>query len=527
MSLGLRLDWTLLLENSRNSYLEYHQNNKYLFINLYTMVSNPDIESLVSLLKVAEELLFSFPMPQDVVSKYEFIRTKTFNKCHLPNNSSHIKRLQLEAHSKLDKESSTVINTSTLDLKDPDVQSRIQNYSNFIQKLFSTLERCTKIINQANLTCSQILNPDHSTNAFNINQLDLPSLSLSYSESELDPVHDSYKKSLSASEVKLFNTLTQISEIFESNSSYIKKLELETRENSSFLSKNNAELLEKNRILQEKFNKERLEADRKIKELREEVLLSKNLSLNDVRKAQNREIEKIMKERDMFQEESERLRDQLESVSSTLQQEINSLHEEFERSTQELSQSYSQKLKESEKKYLGKIESLEKTLYYKEKELSSELEEQAENNEKIIKKLEKDLNFYKNNSESLQACLDAIKEIAQRIYKRFTEHPVEFQDYAQGVTKQVEYLDRVIEKLSTDNNWLVDRISELNGENESLKKSLKESRLQETLNDLETSASVLKNFEQSRKNLKKKFSESAIPFPDTYSKLVHKYNNLS
>lgn len=491
------------------------------------MVSNPDIESLVSLLKVAEELLFSFPLPQEMVTKYEMIRGKTLSKCHIPNNSSHIKRLQLDAHSKQEKDSSRIINISALDIKDPYAQSKLQQFSNFIQKLLSSLERCIKVFNQANNICDQILNPELPSSPLNINHLNLPSFSSNFSESEFDPLFDSYKRNLNTSEQGLINTLSGLAQRFQSNLLYIHKLELETRENSSFLSKNNAELLEKNRILQEKFNKDRLEFEKTIKELREEVLLSKNNSLNDVRKAQVREIEKIMKERDMFQEESERLRDQLESVSSTLQQEIRSLHEEFEKSTQELSQSCSLKLKNSEKKYLGKIDSLEKNLYYKEKELLSQIQEQNENNTKTVQVLENDLNYYKNNSESLQTCLDSILDIVTRIHKRFGEHPIDYKDYSGALIKQVEYLDQVIEKLSADNNWLVDRISELNKENESLKRSLRDSRLQETLNELETSASVLKNFEESRKNLKKKFSESSIPFPDTYSKLVHKYSNLS
>ena len=41
-------------------------------------------ESLLKLLTIAEELLFSFELPSDVVCKYESIRIKTFKRCKIP-----------------------------------------------------------------------------------------------------------------------------------------------------------------------------------------------------------------------------------------------------------------------------------------------------------------------------------------------------------------------------------------------------------------------------------------------------------
>lgn len=41
-------------------------------------------ESLLRLLSITEELLFSFAVPSDVVCKYESIRKKTFERCKIP-----------------------------------------------------------------------------------------------------------------------------------------------------------------------------------------------------------------------------------------------------------------------------------------------------------------------------------------------------------------------------------------------------------------------------------------------------------
>ena len=65
-----------------------------------------DSEALANLLEVAEgnsqlELLFSFPLPYDVVVKYELMREKTFKKVGLPHTSSKLWRLQNEANRKL------------------------------------------------------------------------------------------------------------------------------------------------------------------------------------------------------------------------------------------------------------------------------------------------------------------------------------------------------------------------------------------------------------------------------------------
>ena len=145
----------------------------------------------------------------------------------------------------------------------------------------------------------------------------------------------------------------------------------------------------------------------------------------DVRKAQIREIEKIMQERDMFQDESERLKEQLDSVSFALQKELRNVHEDYDKTSQEMMQNFAYKLKESENKHVQKIESLEKKLYYKEKEFKDQVEKIDLEGQAEIKRLNKDLNYFKNNSESLQNLIDNVRVIAERIYKRFSDEPVE------------------------------------------------------------------------------------------------------
>lgn len=58
----------------------------------------PEVRSLHNLLKVTEELLFSFPLSADLVRKYEMLREGAFMKAGLIHSASKIRRMQKEAH---------------------------------------------------------------------------------------------------------------------------------------------------------------------------------------------------------------------------------------------------------------------------------------------------------------------------------------------------------------------------------------------------------------------------------------------
>ena len=63
-----------------------------------TRVTLPEVRSLHNLLKVTEELLFSFPLSADLVRKYEMLREGAFLKAGLIHSASKIRRMQKEAH---------------------------------------------------------------------------------------------------------------------------------------------------------------------------------------------------------------------------------------------------------------------------------------------------------------------------------------------------------------------------------------------------------------------------------------------
>jgi hypothetical protein len=484
------------------------------------MSSFQDFDGVVSLLKVAEQLLFSFPLPNEVVNKYEFIRNKTFAKCRIPCNSSHIRRLQIEAHSKAEKDSK-VINASTFEYKDVDSQNRLQQAGLFIQKLIGLIEKCASMQEFAARLCESMINPTEKTVALP-RTTDCPSFDIY--ESDMEAVIESYKKSVGTSEQILQEKLRQLGDFISSKTVYIKKLESEVLEGSKDLTLTSEDLTTKYRLLQEKCLKERNDYEKRIKELREEVMISKNASLTEARKMQNKEVERIIHERDLYQEEVEHLRLELSNVSESLQREVQSLHEDYEKTVQELTHKLSYQSKELETELQEKIESLEQTLYYREKELIEKNEQLRDEREKMVSELRKDLNFYKNNAEAGENCIEMIRSVAERIYKRYCEKPLETTDLMGTLMGQIEFLDQVIHKQAEDNAWLVDRLSEVNKENEGLRKTLKNVQSQQTLKELDASAIVLKSFEASRNKLKQQLTESTVQFPDTYSKLLHKYS---
>lgn len=489
-----------------------------------------DFEGLLGLLKIAEELLFSFPLPAEVIKKYEFLRTKTFTKCRIPYNGSHIKRLQLEALSKLDKDTEKVINTSALEFKDIDLQNKLQQITLNTQKLANVIEKLFKLNEQIIYTCSGILNNEMGTEkkTKNVSKLlELPLKPFDVYENDIEAMAENYKKTLAQNEILILNKLQAIDEEFHSKTIYIKKLEQDLNENTNELNKTQSEIMEKYNQLQDKYVKEKNEYEKKIKEYKEEMQLSKTSSLNEARRAQMKEIDKIIQEKDMYQEQSEALRRQLDDVSSALQIELKNMHEDYEKSTQELTQSLTNKNKEIETSLRYKIEVLEKTLLYREKELMDEINKLKKSNFDLTEKMTSEISFYKNNSESLQNCFECISGVLEKVYKQHSDKNIEPGDMSNTLMRQIEFLDLAIEKLSKDNSWLVERISEVGKENETLKKEVNKCKAQETILEIGASNKVLQNFEASRSKLKQKISESIKQFPDTYSKLAYKYNNIN
>lgn len=120
-----------------------------------------------------------------------------------------------------------------------------------------------------------------------------------------------------------------------------------------------------------------------------------------------------------------------------------------------------------------------------------------------------------------------MQSVLSKVYKRYSDKLEDFGDVTNTIIKQIEFFDLILNKLTTDNAWLVDRLSEIGKENELIKKAMKAAAVKETIDELDASASVLKNFEKSRDKLKQTLNESANQFPNTYSKLAHKYNNFS
>ena len=363
------------------------------------MQKNQNIDSLLSLLKVAEELLFSFPLPSEVITKYEFIRGKAFAKCQIPYNGSHIKRLQIEALSKLDKESEKIIHNSVLDFKDVELQSKLQQSSLNTQHLLSLLEKCIKIIDQTTLNCSYLTTQDLvSENLISKSKIfDFPYKRYDLDDQEMEILIENYKKTITQSETNLLNKLEFLEDTLKTKNNYIKKLELEISEEKTVLSKEKTDIKEDYENLKLKYNNERNEFKAKVKELREEVLLCKGSILNDARKAQLKDIEKLMQERDMYKDQSQSLDLELERVKFILQEEIKNLHEEYEKNIEEITQSLLSKNRDIEVSLNEKIDSLEKTLFFGEKEFAEKLDNKIKETGYKINELEQNLKFYKTS----------------------------------------------------------------------------------------------------------------------------------
>lgn len=115
-----------------------------------------DSEALANLLEVAEgniqlELLFSFPLPYDVVVKYELMREKTFKKVGLPHTSSKLWRLQNEANRKLKpkiKQEEQEINTHEYVERLSISHEMTLKYARLVEESVQSLEKLSSKLSQ-------------------------------------------------------------------------------------------------------------------------------------------------------------------------------------------------------------------------------------------------------------------------------------------------------------------------------------------------------------------------------------------
>lgn len=248
----------------------------------------------------------------------------------------------------------------------------------------------------------------------------------------------------------------------------------------------------------------------------------------------------------------------LEQQIDTIQLQHQSKESEMQAKLQEITIKCDLQMAEFEKYRGAKLESSEyneklreenKILSYQISHLKTTIDELARN-EKIISekytneiaRLQEEIDSYKrvlkiqdNNDDLLEECeyfksthkkhteiLLAIREITQNVFIKYGSIQSEWNDphwkseidnckgeYGEMLV-EIEFLCYMIVKLTSDNNWLVDRLAELGREIHKLRKdgrSLTPNKVkEEVISDLKAASNALKEFEEARNKLMSQFS---------------------
>lgn len=172
---------------------------------------------------------------------------------------------------------------------------------------------------------------------------------------------------------------------------------------------------------------------------------------------------------------------------------------------------------------------------YKQKEVDN-----IDNIHEFIKNLQIELDSEKSINDSLLKSFELINEVITSIFNKFSqEEDLEFshkrleimnayKDYNNAeLVIQAVFLDHLIQKLGSDNNWLIERLGELQKDNENLKNSGE--MYANMKNNFINTSQVFKEFADARDKLRNQFETSIIEQANsqkpenTFKKLFQKY----
>lgn len=183
----------------------------------------PNIEGLYHLITIAEEMLFSFPLPSDLVKKYEYLRDQTYQKAGIDDCSSKLWALQSEAHAKA-KFKTPRPDPLEMDLRDTDYRHILEisrkttvNFSQLLEssnQLFEKIkEKLISIIENFGLDPKQSNFIDFF---IRISKLDMDSYSTSWIllENEAEKCIQKFSRKLNDHETIIFELINKAAEQF-------------------------------------------------------------------------------------------------------------------------------------------------------------------------------------------------------------------------------------------------------------------------------------------------------------------------
>ena len=436
------------------------------------------IDAMHTLLNVCEQLLFSFPLTPQIVEKYETMKAEAFSQLNLHFDSSHIWKLQREAY-ETQKKSKDALDS------DQDSLARLRASHNITKSFAESLAWSAQKLNQISKKMNNNLG--------------------------LESTH------FTAPEFFHFEVTSQMRELsdFKPLESEQKELLRSVTSSIDYQTEEIEKALEHLNNLQEKVDslknqlKQKDQECQKASQLLKEEQTAHERTLKDAKKSQ--EVEELKYQVFSFQKENNELKSQLE----TARQEVQEVTSDYENKIQELSTTY----KDTSFSNQRKVEELECSFQERESKLLAELEKLQtedstvlknlrENNDRLQTKVQGFRQVLKAITERVSGCYNQFAQKDQEIANYYTERKREFVELSQceiwryyaETLAELDFIGYMLNKLSADNDWLVDRLDEL-----SKSSPAKETNYQQVLSSLSANELVLKEFEDARSKLLQQF----------------------
>ena len=380
-----------------------------------TRVVSPEVRSLHNLLRVTEELLFSFPLSSDLVKKYEILRENAFTKAGLIHSAGKLRKLQKEAHAKQRvnvsfKETQTDRVQEERVAVEPEVSklkfSELESRANVIRfELISRIESINDIVRQyqqlLNFILSSLTNelnrfgelinvetvvkyppiritevnrgvdimPERDLSVEEL-ETEQPKLMLWYQSLEKEHTEhlDAFKEDFDDRNAKFSMLLQNIAERYAEQNECIENLESELKMLGDRSSVQIEDLKNHVGVLTQEMTKERTQKEKEMTQFKAEIAKQTEKSLIETKRTFDSELERLLSDRERSLKSMSEHEKSLLNNRITALQEIEALKRQHEREVLDLKEAYEEQIDKEKKAHRRDVTEKEDELLQKDRE---------------------------------------------------------------------------------------------------------------------------------------------------------------
>lgn len=446
---------------------------------------------MANLLQAAENILFSFKVSQEIMQKYETLRKKTFEKCGIPYYPI---QLGIKSEGKTEKIPETQNKSvETDEIVEPDTITPYLNVN--LSILASMSEKVSRLL-------SEIFQLTGNTALDTVPVI----VKAQATSSALESLKGQLSNQILSIDSSLQTAIHELNYLSEHYSSLKQEL---VAQKHIFLS--HSENLDKTLSLQQIQYKDQIESLNSLLATEKNKLKTQQDSLEHIIELQEKEIELQAQEILDLQEFISQKTHESETIKKVLQDEVLFSNEQRLKMLDEANENYEDNLKKilDEKKILEvKVLELEKMLIEEREYYKETIENKESQFFNHLDNLNMEINEINGRMKALEientSLTDEKKQVfldLSRIFQHFNGFGLKAKEgeEAEAIFGSLEKIKKLVEKLTVENNWLVDRLSYFEANNKSLRNKLNQTTNSEFLKE---SNSGISDFEKSRVNFK-------------------------